>query len=241
MPSLSAMILAGGHSRRMGTDKALLSRPDGQLLLTRTAQIAQTLTSEVVVITPWPERYKAILPPPTKLLKEQPHQRGPLGGFLQGWADIRSDWCLLLACDLPQLESEPLRRWWEWLQAQPGAAAPSVSEASVNKPDASGSEKKVRAIASLTQCLNQRKLTQHKSAQGKASATRWEPLCGFYHRNCLPDLHCYLNSASKEMRPHHFSFQSWLDPLPILVYDHLPPAILFNCNTAEDWSQIIAK
>ena len=66
------MILAGGHSRRMGQDKALLKLPDGQQLLSRTAQIAQQLTADVVVVTPWPDRYRTMLPPSIRWVTESP-------------------------------------------------------------------------------------------------------------------------------------------------------------------------
>jgi len=227
MASLSAMILAGGHSRRMKTDKALLCLPNGQRLIEKTAQIAQALTSDVIVVTPWPERYAAVLPPTVRRVAEKAHQNGPLGGFEQGWAALQSDWCLVLACDLPRLEHEPLCAWWRWLQQQ-------EAEDTLGEPDQ-------RAIASLTR----RKQTFPKQASD--AEKRWEPLCGFYHRDCLESLRDRLHTTRKEApdtenlsakQPHHLSFQAWLQPLPVREYNKLPESALFNCNTTEDWAQI---
>jgi molybdenum cofactor guanylyltransferase len=195
--SLSVIILAGGRSRRMGQDKALLKLSTGRPLLYQTAQIAQQISSEVVVITPWPERYPAAVPPAVRLIKETTNSQnsselgGPLGGFLQGWAQIQSDWCLLLACDLPYLEGAALQQWWNWLQVQ-----------------------RPVPLASLT-----------------TGSKGWEPLCGYYHRDCLPQLRRYLASGQR-------SFQTWLAAMPVAEYHHLPQSLLFNCNTPADWATV---
>ncbi|NJM99307.1 MAG: NTP transferase domain-containing protein [Phormidesmis sp. RL_2_1] len=51
---------------------------------------------------------------------------GPLSGFAQGWQHIDSDWCLLLACDLPNLEASALAAWWHWLLSPDGPVIGSV-------------------------------------------------------------------------------------------------------------------
>jgi molybdenum cofactor guanylyltransferase len=219
--TLSVIILAGGHSRRMGQDKALLALPNGQPLLGQTLHIAQQLPAEaVVVVTPWPHRYQSIVPPQVQLIQEQ-HElplagllaglprlpAGPLGGFVQGWTTLTSQWCLLLACDMPYLQSAPLQQWWAWLATQTPALQPLAS-----------------LVPSSMALTNQ-----------KADITHWEPLCGFYHRNALPALIHYLQGLDPQ-QPAQFSFQAWLKTLPILAYQALPPRLLFNCNTPEDWA-----
>ena len=222
LPTLSAIILAGGHSRRMGRDKALLTLPDGQPLLHHTAQIAQQLTPDVVVVTPWPDRYRSGLPPKVQLIKEQGSSAsplagpsagpsaGPLGGFAQGLRQISSEWCLLLACDMPYLQSVPLQNWWVWLTPQLQRQTP---------------------VASLVPCT---------ASNGRK---RWEPLCGFYRRSCLSALSQYLSdSPAAKLQPKKpsgsylgLSFQAWLETLSIAAYTDLPPQLLFNCNTPADW------
>ncbi len=205
-PALSAVILAGGRSRRMGQDKALLTTPSGQPLLAQTAQIAQQLTAEVVVVTPWPERYRQVVPPTVRLLPEDQSRgdspRGPLSGFAQGWTQIHADWCLLLACDLPYLESAILQRWWRWLLAQTEHWQ-RLAEPPAPLP-----------VASLTPGIK-----------------GWEPLCGYYHRRCLPGLLRRLASGDR-------SFQSWLTTVPIAAYSAVPRSMLFNCNTPSDWQAV---
>lgn len=206
-PTLAALILAGGRSQRMGTDKALLKTPDGQPLLTRTAQVAQQLTSDIAVVTPWPDRYRSLLLPEVSLIQEQTaadrSSTGPLSGFAQGWAHIHADWCLLLACDMPYLQPEPLSQWWAWLCRQQISSTTAAS------------------------------LIPHPQTSDQK---HWEPLCGFYHRQCLPALHRHLGAQDSQTSRRQRSFQAWLKDLSVIAYTDFPPARLFNCNTPDDWA-----
>ncbi len=212
-PSLSAIILAGGRSRRMGRDKALLTLPGGQPLLYRTAQVAHQLTAEVVVVTPWPERYQTVVPPTVRLVKEGQTTSGPLSGFIQGWAQVNSDWCLLLACDLPYLESVVLQRWWTWLLARTEQTEQTGRWRSY-PPEESPAYPMAYPAASLISGMK-----------------GWEPLCGYYHRSCLAGLTQHLAEGDR-------AFQTWLATVPIAAYSAIPPSMLFNCNTPDDWTTV---
>jgi molybdenum cofactor guanylyltransferase len=112
---LSAIVLAGGLSTRMGQDKALISL-DGETFIQRVCQIASQCTDIVYVVTPWVERYQAQVGVPIHWIKEMPDSdlvpsRTPLQAFAQGFAQIRTDWVLLLACDLPKLRADILQTW----------------------------------------------------------------------------------------------------------------------------------
>lgn len=117
--SITALILAGGQSSRMGTDKALLTW-DNQTLLSQTCQIAAECSSSVYVVTPWLDRYRDILPPGCKLIEEQlvlpdRNSNSPLIGFAQGLRQVTSKWVLLLPCDLPLLSSFQIKQWFPYL------------------------------------------------------------------------------------------------------------------------------
>jgi molybdopterin-guanine dinucleotide biosynthesis protein A len=114
-PSLSAIVLAGGRSSRMGEDKALISI-DGVPLLRRVCLTAQSCTDQIYLVSPWGERYQSALSeiPVTILPEIQPADSapGPLRGFAQALSQIRpADWLLLLACDLPNLQPAILQQW----------------------------------------------------------------------------------------------------------------------------------
>ena len=123
---LTAIILAGGKSSRMGEDKALILI-QGVPLLQRIYKIAEDCAARVYVVTPWEERYEHILPPNCQFIKEAPLSAGPLVGFAQGLAQVQTDWVLLLACDLPNLEVEVLQEWANQLDDVPTDAIAALA------------------------------------------------------------------------------------------------------------------
>ncbi|HVA62266.1 MAG TPA: molybdenum cofactor guanylyltransferase [Terriglobales bacterium] len=109
-------MLAGGASRRMGTDKAALhwqGRPllDHMLGLARLAGV-----TELAVAGPH-------APADVVRLDDVVAQRGPIGGLL---AVLR--WrprVLVLACDMPQLTPDLLRFLWQRASAFAGGTLPA--------------------------------------------------------------------------------------------------------------------
>lgn len=124
---LAGLILAGGRSQRMGQDKALLEI-DGVPLLRQTWEVADSLTSDVWVVTPYRDRYAALLPTKTQwvdeLLPADAAPPGPLVALGQALPVIEADWVLLLACDLPNLRVEALR---QWVQVLPGLSPDAIA------------------------------------------------------------------------------------------------------------------
>lgn len=111
LSTISTIILAGGRSSRMGQDKALIPI-NGIPLLQRVGRVAQQCSDSIYVVTPWIKRYESILSSiPVQFVSETSDERSPLTGFLQGLEQVKSDWVLLLACDLPNLNAEVLQQW----------------------------------------------------------------------------------------------------------------------------------
>jgi molybdenum cofactor guanylyltransferase len=112
---LAALVLAGGRSRRMGQDKALL-QVDGQPLIARVCQVALACTPAVYSLTPWPERYRPLVPAAVQFLPEPlpaagAIPSGPLVGLARSLGQVQAAWVLVLACDLPRLAAAPLQHW----------------------------------------------------------------------------------------------------------------------------------
>ncbi len=107
---ISALILAGGNSTRMGQDKAAIAW-DGVPLLRRVYNVAIACTSSTYVLTPWPDRYRDILPPDCCWLEESQPGAGPIVALAQGCQQLDCEWIWLLGCDLPLLQADVLRQW----------------------------------------------------------------------------------------------------------------------------------
>ncbi len=102
---LRALILAGGRSRRMGRDKAAMT-VDGETQLTRTVNLAKQVIGDVFVSVradqkddPLRAKYPVIV--------DTIEDGGPLAGIAAAMTAYPGPW-LILACDLPRLESTTL-------------------------------------------------------------------------------------------------------------------------------------
>ena len=105
---LSAAVLAGGQSRRMGTDKALLPlRPGDPPLARLVIDRVREVTEEVFLVSPDRPGYGALGVP---VVPDRFEEGGTLGGIGTALATASHEHCLVVACDLPFL-SGPLLRW----------------------------------------------------------------------------------------------------------------------------------
>ncbi len=114
---LAAVILAGGQSRRMGRDKALLpvyplssesiKAINNTTLLQQTCAVAKSCAERVFVLSSVPYD----LPLGCHWIPENPPYQGPIKAFAGCLEQIESEWILLLACDLPYLDAQVLQRW----------------------------------------------------------------------------------------------------------------------------------
>jgi molybdopterin-guanine dinucleotide biosynthesis protein A len=110
---LLGLVLAGGRSSRMGTDKAALIHADGRPLAKRTYDLLAAAGCEDVVLS---LRHDQTLPLGFEGMESLSIARDPVegsGGPLAGMiAAMRqaplADW-LVLACDLPRLDVDTLR------------------------------------------------------------------------------------------------------------------------------------
>jgi molybdenum cofactor guanylyltransferase len=96
---LTAFVLAGGKSSRMGADKALLEVA-GKTLLQRTLELARAVAEDVRIVGAR-EKFGQFAP----VVEDKYPGRGPLGGIHAALASTGSDFNLILAVDLPFLEN----------------------------------------------------------------------------------------------------------------------------------------
>jgi molybdopterin-guanine dinucleotide biosynthesis protein A len=104
--TLTAVLLAGGESRRMGRDKAAIVFR-GQLLWQRQIELLQDLRPVKIFISVRSE--PSWLPLETELLLDEPPFRGPLSGLTRALTSMQTSHLVVLAVDMPFMTSEQLR------------------------------------------------------------------------------------------------------------------------------------
>jgi molybdopterin-guanine dinucleotide biosynthesis protein A len=105
---LGAAVLAGGQSRRMGTDKALLPLvPGGQPMLGVVLERLSAVADEMIVVADEQARYAAL---GVRVVPDLSRQVGALGGIQAAIAWSAHEHCLVVACDMPFLSLPLLRR-----------------------------------------------------------------------------------------------------------------------------------
>jgi molybdopterin-guanine dinucleotide biosynthesis protein A len=105
--AVTALVLVGGQSSRMGSDKALLRLPDGESLLEHALAMAATVASEVKLVGPR-QKYVEIRWA-GEVVEDTFPGTGPLGGIHAGLTASSTDLNLVLAVDMPAVTSELLR------------------------------------------------------------------------------------------------------------------------------------
>ena len=100
----SGFVLAGGKSTRMGRDKALLPYR-GTTLLEHAARAVLAATGDVTVIGD-PDRYRRFGFP---VVSDRIPGRGPLSGIHTALSVTKTDWNLVVACDMPAISEDLLR------------------------------------------------------------------------------------------------------------------------------------
>ena len=92
---VTAFILAGGKSTRMGADKAFVEY-DGRTLLARALDLARSVTPDVRIVG-CREKFAPFAP----VVEDVFHDRGPLGGIHAALRSSSGELNLMLAVDMP--------------------------------------------------------------------------------------------------------------------------------------------
>lgn len=97
MNQFEGFILAGGESRRMGTDKSQLLI-DHQTFTERIAQTLLQLTDSVAIVGRTTSTFRSV--------PDVYPQWGALGGLHAALSACRREWAIVVACDLPLVTAE---------------------------------------------------------------------------------------------------------------------------------------
>jgi len=103
---VSAIALAGGKSKRLGTDKSLL-KIDHEWLLQRILNALATLSDDVFVVANDQEKLAHLA---VRVVPDVPPGMGPLGGIYAGLQSMRHERGVFVACDMPFLSTALIRK-----------------------------------------------------------------------------------------------------------------------------------
>lgn len=120
----SAIILAGGSSRRLGHDKGLRLIA-GKRLVAYAIDALQPLVDEVLLVVgseAQREYYMANLPSSVKVLVDRYCGGSPLIGLITGLAEANSEYSFVTACDMPFINREPVELLFSKARGRIGAA-----------------------------------------------------------------------------------------------------------------------
>lgn len=103
---VTAVILAGGRSRRMGTDKSFVLL-DGKPLIQHVVERVSTLNIRLMLITNSPDKYSRFdIPSYRDIIPDL----GALGGLYTALQHCPTPYALCVACDMPFLNPALLQR-----------------------------------------------------------------------------------------------------------------------------------
>jgi molybdopterin-guanine dinucleotide biosynthesis protein A len=165
--TFSALLLAGGESRRMGRDKATLEF-GGQRLWERQLQLLRALGPAKIFVSA--RTTPAWLPGDVELVVDDPPSRGPLSGLTKALATMRTTHLIALAVDMPFMTSDVLRRLLQQAteacgivpiiggQAEPLAAIYPAEAAADFQAALAGADFSLQPLVSKLQALDKIKL-----------------------------------------------------------------------------------
>ena len=120
---LSAVILAGGSSKRLGYDKGLRALA-GKPLVSYAVDALMQLVDEVIVVVgsdAQRQSYRSILPPSAKMCIDMYPGGSPLVGLITGLTEARGDYAFVTACDMPFLSPDPVELLFSRAAGRDGA------------------------------------------------------------------------------------------------------------------------
>jgi molybdopterin-guanine dinucleotide biosynthesis protein A len=102
---ITAAILCGGKSSRMGRQKAFLPY-EGKTLIERRFESIREMFAEVVLVANDPEAYSQLS---VNVVKDIIPNRGPLVGILSALLVSQYDYTFVIACDMPLIDNKLIR------------------------------------------------------------------------------------------------------------------------------------
>jgi len=211
----SAMILAGGASRRMGRDKAWIEI-QGKPLVLHVVDRLRELTDDIVIVTNDPAPYASL---GYTLVADEAPQGGPLAGLAAGLAAARNDAVIAVAVDMPFLNTD-LLRYLVSLAADADVVLPSFP---------------IDAPASTTEGV------QGGGRKGKGERGKdldQHPLHAVYRRACLAPIRAALARGERRLNSFYADVRVRVVSVEEIARYDPDGRSFWNINTPEDLARV---
>jgi len=119
MNPLPVYILAGGRSRRFGSDKAR-ALLDGTPLITHVAQTLEPIATRITVVADEAGKYDDL---DLRTIADQEPGLGPQGGLDTALADCNASWLLMTTCDFVNIQMAWLKTLHQHIRDEAHAVA----------------------------------------------------------------------------------------------------------------------
>lgn len=119
----SAIILAGGASRRLGQDKGLMLLA-GKRLVTYPIDALHPIVDELILVVGSEDQrglYREAVPPWVKVLVDMHSGGSPLIGLMTGLSAAKGEYAFVTACDMPFIKRSPVELLFSEATAGNGA------------------------------------------------------------------------------------------------------------------------
>jgi len=231
----SGFVLAGGASKRMGRDKALLPF-DGTTLVEHVAKIVCQAVGSApgsVALVGDPDRLSHLGLP---VFPDELPGCGPLSGIYTALKITQTDWNVVVACDMPGVSADVLRallRCAETADAErTGTESSSAAcNPAVGVPSIQPRKPQRRSYVPAITTGHQPQPLCCIAAVGPDGQP--EPLCAAYHRRCLPVL-------AQAIRGQRFKMRDLLAELGAIGVP-ANASSLANVNTPAEWAGFASK
>jgi molybdopterin-guanine dinucleotide biosynthesis protein A len=104
----SAVILAGGFSRRLGQDKGLINLAGKPLILHVVDRVSKVVNETVVIVGSrvQKKKFESLSGNKANVVADKHEAQSPLVGALTGFESAKGEYSLLLPCDTPFISSQ---------------------------------------------------------------------------------------------------------------------------------------
>lgn len=246
----SAVILAGGFSSRLGSEKSLLLF-DKRPLICWTAERISLITDEIVIVARdeahagrLREVISASCPELVSSMKiaftwDSATGYGPVAGLYSGMNKAKGDLAFAAACDLPFLNPHVVDRLFSFLEAWENLSG--KDEADKDNNNESSTVDANRRANGIENGIENERGRRSQCAVPEHPGGLLEPLHCVYYRKAM-QLACQRAMEMREQRVHAPLMRLFTKRVPVELLRPLDADLLtfFNLNTKDDLDRALA-